>query len=59
MIAWLWPSVLVCGSSVSGSLAAIVRTFFFWARAAGGVGEGAQAHGHEHRQDGDGAEREP
>src|SRR5262244_502488 len=35
-IAWLCPSVLECGSSVSGSLAAMLR-IFFCASAAGGV----------------------
>src|SRR5262249_48778404 len=35
-IAWLCPSVLECGSSVSGSLAAMLR-IFFWASAVVGA----------------------
>src|SRR6266850_1502307 len=33
-IAWLWPRVLECGSRVSGSLAAMLTTFFASARGA-------------------------
>ena len=36
-MACAWPRVLVCGSRVSGSLAAMLRTFFFWASAGGGT----------------------
>ena len=35
-MAWLCPRVLVCGSRVSGSLAAMFTTFFFCASAGTG-----------------------
>ena len=49
----------MCGSRVSGSLAAMLRTFFFWASAAGGPARAHEADGQEQREDGDGPEREP
>ena len=36
LMAWVCPRMLVCGSRVSGSLAATLRIFFFCASAAGG-----------------------
>src|SRR3990172_6750848 len=36
LMACVCPRMLVCGSSVSGSLAAMFSTFFFWASAGGG-----------------------
>ena len=52
LMAWVCPRMLVCGSRVSGSLAAMFRTFF-WASAGAGYDEGDDG---EHGQ---AQEREP